>query len=160
MPADYEALARRGMNVRGKFVVARYSVGWRGPKPKLAQDHGAAGTMIYSDPADDGYGQGDPYPKRRRAATSRRAARVGGALAPAMGEAAERPFAASLPHLADDYGRVLDGELRAAGADGMKAIADPTGALARGLAALRAEFLVQTGFAPDVLAEAAARRDA
>ena len=31
--------------------------GWRGLKPRLAQDHGAVGCMIYSDPADDGYGQ-------------------------------------------------------------------------------------------------------
>lgn len=63
MPADYDALARRGVDVRGKIVIARYGVGWRGLKPKLAQDHGAAGTIIYSDPADDGYGEGDTYPK-------------------------------------------------------------------------------------------------
>lgn len=63
MPDDYEALARRGIDVKGKIVIARYGGGWRGLKPKLAQDHGAAGCIIYSDPADDGYGQGDPYPK-------------------------------------------------------------------------------------------------
>jgi len=63
MPADYEALARRGIDVRGKIVIARYGVGWRGLKPKLAQDHGAIGCIIYSDPADDGYGPGDAYPK-------------------------------------------------------------------------------------------------
>ena len=63
MPADYEALARRGIDVRGKIAIARYGVGWRGLKPKLAQDHGAVGTIIYSDPADDGYGEGDPIPK-------------------------------------------------------------------------------------------------
>jgi N-acetylated-alpha-linked acidic dipeptidase len=63
MPNDYEALARRGIDVKGKIVIARYGVGWRGLKPKLAQDHGAIGCIIYSDPADDGYGAGDPYPK-------------------------------------------------------------------------------------------------
>jgi N-acetylated-alpha-linked acidic dipeptidase len=62
MPTDYDALARRGIDVKGKIVIARYGAGWRGLKPKLAQDHGAAGCIIYSDPADDGYGAGDPYP--------------------------------------------------------------------------------------------------
>ncbi|HEX4738544.1 MAG TPA: transferrin receptor-like dimerization domain-containing protein [Allosphingosinicella sp.] len=63
MPTDYDALARRGIDVKGKIVIARYGSGWRGLKPKLAQDHGAAGCIIYSDPADDGYGAGDPYPQ-------------------------------------------------------------------------------------------------
>jgi N-acetylated-alpha-linked acidic dipeptidase len=62
MPTDYDALARRGIDVKGKIVIARYGAGWRGLKPKLAQDHGAAGCIIYSDPADDGYGAGDPWP--------------------------------------------------------------------------------------------------
>ena len=63
LPADYDALARRGVDVRGKIAIARYGGGWRGLKPKLAQEHGAVGTIIYSDPADDGYGDGDIYPK-------------------------------------------------------------------------------------------------
>ena len=63
LPADYAALARRGIDVRGKIALARYGGGWRGLKPKLAQEHGAVGCIIYSDPADDGYGQGDVYPK-------------------------------------------------------------------------------------------------
>jgi len=63
MPADYEALRRLGQDVRGKIVIARYGSGWRGLKPKLAQEHGAVGCIIYSDPADDGYGAGDAYPK-------------------------------------------------------------------------------------------------
>ena len=62
MPADYEALQRLGLDVRGKIVIARYGAGWRGLKPKLAQEHGAVGCIIYSDPADDGYGAGDAYP--------------------------------------------------------------------------------------------------
>ncbi len=63
MPEDYDALARRGIDVRGKIVLARYGGGWRGLKPKLAQEHGAVGTLIYSDPADDGFAWDDAYPK-------------------------------------------------------------------------------------------------
>src|SRR6478752_7131086 len=57
MPDDYEALAQRGIDVRGKIVLARYGGGWRGLKPKLAQEHGAIGSLIYSDPADDSYAE-------------------------------------------------------------------------------------------------------
>ena len=63
MPEDYDALERMGVSVKGKIVIARYGVGWRGLKPKLAQDHGAVGCIIYSDPQQDGYGSGDVYPK-------------------------------------------------------------------------------------------------
>jgi N-acetylated-alpha-linked acidic dipeptidase len=63
MPADYDALERMGVSVKGKIVIARYGQGWRGLKPKLAQDHGAAGCIIYSDPRDDGYSTDDVYPK-------------------------------------------------------------------------------------------------
>ena len=63
MPDDYAALERRGISVKGKIALARYGAGWRGLKPKLAQEHGAVGTLIYSDPADDGYTQDDVYPK-------------------------------------------------------------------------------------------------
>ncbi len=63
MPDDYEALARRGIDVRGKIVLARYGAGWRGLKPKLAQEHGAVGCLIYSDPANDGYAEHDSYPR-------------------------------------------------------------------------------------------------
>ncbi len=63
MPDDYKDLARRGIDVRGKIVLTRYGGGWRGLKPKLAQQHGAVGCLIYSDPHDDGYAKGDVYPK-------------------------------------------------------------------------------------------------
>ena len=63
MDDDYKELVRRGIDVKGKIVITRYGGGWRGLKPKLAQEHGAAGCIIYSDPRDDGYGQGDAYPK-------------------------------------------------------------------------------------------------
>ncbi|HSP34008.1 MAG TPA: PA domain-containing protein, partial [Thermoanaerobaculia bacterium] len=61
--ADYEQLARRGIDVKGKIVIARYGGSWRGIKPKVAAEHGAIGCIIYSDPRDDGYYQGDVYPK-------------------------------------------------------------------------------------------------
>ncbi len=63
MPDDYKELARRGIDVRGKIVLTRYGHGWRGLKPKLAQEHGAVGCLIYSDPHDDGYAMGDVYPQ-------------------------------------------------------------------------------------------------
>ena len=62
MPDDYKALARRGIAVKGKIVIVRYGGGWRGLKPKLAQEHGAVGCLIYSDPRDDGYWRGDAWP--------------------------------------------------------------------------------------------------
>ena len=61
--ADYLRLAEMGVSVQGKIVIARYGQVWRGVKPLLAAKHGAIGCIIYSDPADDGYGQGDTYPK-------------------------------------------------------------------------------------------------
>ena len=63
MPDDYKELARRGIDVRGKIVITRYGGGWRGLKPKLAQEHGAIGCLIYSDPHEDGYAKGDVYPQ-------------------------------------------------------------------------------------------------
>jgi N-acetylated-alpha-linked acidic dipeptidase len=63
MDADYLELARRGISVSGKIVLARYSGGWRGLKPKLAHEHGAVGCLIYSDPHEDGYAAGDVYPQ-------------------------------------------------------------------------------------------------
>jgi N-acetylated-alpha-linked acidic dipeptidase len=62
MPADYKALERRGVSVKGRIAIARYGSGWRGLKPKLAYEHGAIGCLIYSDPRDDGYGAADTYP--------------------------------------------------------------------------------------------------
>jgi N-acetylated-alpha-linked acidic dipeptidase len=59
---DYEVLARHGVDVRGKIVIARYGKGWRGLKPRLAQEHGAIGALIYSDPRDDGYFEDQAYP--------------------------------------------------------------------------------------------------
>jgi len=63
LPDDYETLARLGVDVKGKIVIAKYGRSWRGIKPKVAYEHGAIGCVIYSDPADDGYTAGDVYPK-------------------------------------------------------------------------------------------------
>lgn len=63
IPEDYEVLERYGIDVAGKIAIAKYGRSWRGIKPKLAGEKGAIGTIIYSDPADDGYGRGDVYPK-------------------------------------------------------------------------------------------------
>jgi N-acetylated-alpha-linked acidic dipeptidase len=62
LPEDYETLAKYGIDVKGKIVIAKYGRSWRGIKPKVAQEHGAIGCLIYSDPADDGYGAGEAYP--------------------------------------------------------------------------------------------------
>jgi N-acetylated-alpha-linked acidic dipeptidase len=62
IPDDYEKLERMGVSVKGAIVIARYGNSWRGIKPKVAVEHGAVGCLIYSDPADDGYVQGDIFP--------------------------------------------------------------------------------------------------
>ena len=63
VPADYDELERRGISVKGTIVIAKYGGSWRGIKPKVAAEHGAIGCLIYSDPADDGYGGGSVFPK-------------------------------------------------------------------------------------------------
>jgi N-acetylated-alpha-linked acidic dipeptidase len=63
IPADYDELAKLGIDVKGKIVIAKYGGSWRGIKPKVAYEHGAIGCLIYSDPKDDGYYQGDVFPK-------------------------------------------------------------------------------------------------
>ncbi len=63
IPDDYETLDRLGIDVKGKIVIAKYGGSWRGIKPKVAQEHGAIGCIIYSDPQEDGFTQGDVYPK-------------------------------------------------------------------------------------------------
>jgi N-acetylated-alpha-linked acidic dipeptidase len=63
VPDDYERLDRLGVSVKGAIVIARYGASWRGIKPKVAAEHGAVGCIIYSDPHDDGYFQGDVFPQ-------------------------------------------------------------------------------------------------
>jgi N-acetylated-alpha-linked acidic dipeptidase len=60
---DYETLKQLGISVKGKIVIARYGKCWRGTKARLAQENGALACILYSDPRDDGYFQGDIYPR-------------------------------------------------------------------------------------------------
>ena len=62
-PEDFEYLKKQGIDVRGKIAIVRYGRSWRGLKPKLAQEAGAVGCLIYSDPREDGFFQNDPYPR-------------------------------------------------------------------------------------------------
>jgi N-acetylated-alpha-linked acidic dipeptidase len=59
---DYAQLDSMGVSVKGKIAIARYGRSFRGIKAREAEKHGAAGLLIYSDPADDGYVRGDVYP--------------------------------------------------------------------------------------------------
>ena len=63
IPEDYDWLAKHGIDVKGKIVMARYGKSWRGIKAKVANEHGAIACLIYSDPHEDGYFEGDVYPK-------------------------------------------------------------------------------------------------
>jgi N-acetylated-alpha-linked acidic dipeptidase len=63
IPEDYEQLERMGISVKGKIVIARYYHSWRGIKPKVAAEHGAIGCLIYSDPHEDGFVQGETFPQ-------------------------------------------------------------------------------------------------
>jgi Peptidase family M28/Transferrin receptor-like dimerisation domain/PA domain len=60
--SDYAALARHGISVKNKIVLARYGAVFRGVKTNLAAEHGAKGVILYSDPADDGKTRGTVYP--------------------------------------------------------------------------------------------------
>jgi len=62
-PEDFQKLAQMKIDVRGKIVLVRYGQNFRGVKAFVAQEHGAAGVIIYSDPADDGWKRGDKYPR-------------------------------------------------------------------------------------------------
>jgi N-acetylated-alpha-linked acidic dipeptidase len=62
-PEDFQRLAQMKVDVRGKIVLVRYGQNFRGVKTYVAEEHGAAGVIIYSDPADDGWKKGDKYPK-------------------------------------------------------------------------------------------------
>jgi N-acetylated-alpha-linked acidic dipeptidase len=62
-PEDFEKLDKLRIDVRGKIVLVRYGQNFRGVKEFIAQEHGAAGVIIYSDPYDDGWRKGDKYPE-------------------------------------------------------------------------------------------------
>jgi N-acetylated-alpha-linked acidic dipeptidase len=60
---DFAKLEQLKIDVHGKIVLVRYGQNFRGVKTFLAEEHGAAGVIIYSDPADDGWRRGDKYPR-------------------------------------------------------------------------------------------------
>lgn len=62
-PEDFKKLEELKVDVKGKIVIVRYGSNFRGVKSYVAQQHGAAGVIIYSDPIDDGYFKGDKYPQ-------------------------------------------------------------------------------------------------
>ncbi|MBV8890854.1 MAG: M28 family metallopeptidase, partial [Acidobacteria bacterium] len=62
-PADFDKLRDQNVDVRGRIVLVRYGENFRGVKAYVAEQHGASGVIIYSDPADDGWRKGDKYPK-------------------------------------------------------------------------------------------------
>ena len=76
MPDDYDALERLGVSVKGKIVIARYGEGWRGLKPKLAQEHGARRLHHLFRPARRRLRRRRMPIRRARAPRERRAARL------------------------------------------------------------------------------------
>jgi N-acetylated-alpha-linked acidic dipeptidase len=60
---DFNELAAQHVDLHGKIVICRYGVNFRGVKVYLAEQRGAIGVLIYSDPQDDGYYKGDPWPQ-------------------------------------------------------------------------------------------------
>ncbi len=63
LPNDYDLLRSKGVSMEGKIVIVRYGECYRGVKAMVAEEHKAAGVIIYSDPQDDGYHAGAAYPK-------------------------------------------------------------------------------------------------
>jgi len=61
--SDFKKLAELGIDVHGRIALVRYGKIFRGLKVRNAQDAGAAGVLIFSDPADDGFMQGETYPR-------------------------------------------------------------------------------------------------
>jgi N-acetylated-alpha-linked acidic dipeptidase len=116
---DFAELTQHRVDVRGKIVLVRYGVVWRGLKAKLAQEHGALGCIMYWDPAQDGYGQGDVYPKGgyfpgnavQRGSVADDYSFVGDPLTPGVGATkdakrlprAESPMILKIPAMAISY---------------------------------------------------------
>jgi N-acetylated-alpha-linked acidic dipeptidase len=103
---DFQRLAKLGVSVKGKIVIVRYGQNFRGIKSYIAQQYGAAGVIIYSDPADDGYDRGDIYPRgpwRPASAVQRGSVQ----FLPIYPGDPQTPGVASTPDLPDSS-RVLD----------------------------------------------------
>ena len=98
--ADFKKLAELGISVKDKIVIVRYGANFRGVKVYIAQQYGAKGVLIYSDPADDGYYRGDTYPKgpfRPESAVQRGSVQ----FLPIYPGDAQTPGVASTPELPD-----------------------------------------------------------
>ncbi|EIW70651.1 hypothetical protein TREMEDRAFT_29057 [Tremella mesenterica DSM 1558] len=52
--SDFELLESKGVNVSGRIVLTKYGGPFRGLKVKAAQEAGAVGCLIFTDPGDDG----------------------------------------------------------------------------------------------------------
>lgn len=112
-PADFKKLAELGVDIKGKIVIVRYGQNYRGIKAYDAQLAGATGVLIYSDPADDGYYQGDMYPKgayRPESAVQRGAVQFlsiypGDATTPGVASTMELPDSERVPadKIQDDW---------------------------------------------------------
>ena len=96
--ADFQWLAENGVGVDGKIVVARYGGNFRGFKAKYAEEAGAAGLIMYSDPADGGYADGLEYPEGRYLSES--TIQRGSVLTPLAGD----PLTPTGPSLPDGEG--------------------------------------------------------
>ncbi|PEN13399.1 glutamate carboxypeptidase [Longibacter salinarum] len=92
---DFEWLAENDISVKGKIVLARYGGNFRGFKAKYAEEAGAAGLIMYTDPADGGYADGLPYPEGRHASES--TIQRGSVLTPLSGDPLT-PAGPSLPN--------------------------------------------------------------
>ncbi|HZL26405.1 MAG TPA: M28 family metallopeptidase [Acidobacteriaceae bacterium] len=104
--ADFKKLAELGVSVKGKIAIVRYGGNFRGVKAYIAQQEGAAGMLIYSDPADDGYVRGDAYPRgpyRPPSGVQRGSVQ----FMPLYSGDPETPGVASTPDLPDSQ-RILD----------------------------------------------------
>lgn len=104
--ADFDRLKQLGVDVKGKIVIVRYGQNFRGVKAYIAQQRGAAGVIIYSDPADDGYVRGDKYPRgayRPDSAVQRGSVQ----FLPIYSGDPETPGVASTPNLAESK-RITD----------------------------------------------------
>lgn len=112
---DFDRLARLGVSVKGKIVLVRYGGNFRGVKVYLAQQRGAVGVIIFSDPADDGYVRGDIYPRgpmRPESAVQRGSVQ----FLPLYPGDPETPGVASTPELADAQ-RLSEAQTRQPGGD-------------------------------------------
>ena len=96
---DYAELDSLGVSVRGKVAIARYGRSFRGIKAREAEKRGALALLMYSDPADDGYVQGDVYPEGpfRNARGVQRGSVMNGAGDPSTPGYPSRPGAIRIP---------------------------------------------------------------